>query len=156
MESITGIAEKYIIYNSTLKILICRKGQHCISPRTNKAGESKNHGIIDHFYRSEHKDLSKEHRTNLNQYISNLDIADPHDVPIPSPQSRPIPGLELYRNGAECQVCNQLTSDIDQMKKHCRKHGWRAGKDPIWKKQPVQTFFKNQGRELRCIHQFLY
>jgi len=149
MESIIKIAEKYVTYNSTLKILICRKEQHCISPGANKTGESKNYGIIDHFYRSEHKDLTRKDRMTLNQYISNLDIAKPRNVMIPSPEDRPIAGLELHQNGAECLICNELRSNECQMKKHCQEHGWKTGKDPLWKKQAVQTFFKGHGKELK-------
>ena len=46
---------------------------------------------------------------------------------IPPPESRPIAGLELHRDGAECLVCHELMSDVRQMKKHCREHGWKTG-----------------------------
>jgi hypothetical protein len=110
---------------------------------------SHNFGAIHHFYRSEHKGIPRTDRTALKQYISGLDIAKPCNVVIPSPESRPIAGLELHRKGAECLVCHELASDIRQMKKHCREHGWKTGKDPIWKKQAVQTFFKHHGKELK-------
>jgi Orsellinic acid/F9775 biosynthesis cluster protein D len=149
-ESIAEIAGKYVIYNSDLKVLICRKEKHCISPGANRVGESRNYGIMDHFNRSEHKDIPKKHRIALSQYISNLDIAKSHDVQIPPPETRPIAGLALYRGGAECLICNELTSDERQMKKHCRtKHNRSARENPIWKKQAVQSFFNRQGKELK-------
>ena len=149
MESITEIAEKYILYNSDLRILICRPEKHCISPGINKSDDSRNIGVMGHFRRSEHKGIPRTHRMALNQYISKLDIAKPRDVMIPPPEGRPIAGLELHRDGAECLICNELASNERQMKKHCREHGWKAGNDPLWKKQPVQTFFKGHGKELK-------
>ena len=152
MESITETAGKYVLYNPDLKVLICRNEKHCVSPGTDKPGDPRNFGVISHFRRSEHKGIPRLHRAALNQYISGLGIAKPHDIVIPSPESRPIAGLELHRDGAECLQCNELTSDERQMKKHCRtKHGWDIMKDPIWKKQAVQTFFKSHGKELKYV-----
>jgi len=149
MESITEIAGKYVLYNSDLRILICRKGKYCISSDADQPEDSPNSGIIDHFRHSEHKDIPRAHRVKIKQYISGLDIAKPRDVVIPPPESRPMPGLELHHEGAECLVCHELTSDVRQMKKHCREHGWKTGQDLMWKKQPVQTFFKSHGKELK-------
>jgi hypothetical protein len=152
MESITEIAQKYVIYNATLKMLICHKEQYCLSPGGEKAKTQKYHGISHHFHRSEHKGIPTHHRNAINQYIADLDIANPDDIMIPPPESRPIPGLALYRNGTECLVCNELMSDEPQMKRHCRgEHGWDSKKDPIWKKQAVQLFFKNQGKALKYV-----
>lgn len=152
MENDSEIAEKYIIYNSELKALICRKEKHCISPDADKAGGSQNYGIMDHFHRSEHKDISRKHRAALGRYIASLDIAKPQNVQIPRAERGPIAGLALYREGAECLICDELTSDERQMKKHCRIHGWNKDKESIWKKQAVQLFFKRQGKGLKYGH----
>jgi hypothetical protein len=48
MESITEIAEKYVLYNSDLRILIYRKGKYCVFSDTDQPENSSNSGIIDH------------------------------------------------------------------------------------------------------------
>ena len=107
-----------------------------------KQEDSRNSGIIGHFRRTEHKGIPTTHRTAIKQYISGLDIAKPRNVVIPPPESRPIAGLELHREGAECLVCHELTSDVRQMKKHCRQHGWKTGKDPCGRNSQSRPFLK--------------
>ena len=59
MESITEIAGKYIIYNSDLRILICRLEKHYISPGVEKDGIPWNCGVLNHFRGSEHNGITR-------------------------------------------------------------------------------------------------
>ena len=150
-ESTMEIATKYVLFNRELKILICRKEQHCISPGSG-SNAPRNSGVSDHFYRTEHKALPNGHRAAIAEYVCQLEIADPQDVEIPSPDSKPIPGLALYRDGAECLVCNELTTNVKHMKIHCRtKHDWKSTDNPLWKMQAIQLFFKRQGKRLKYM-----
>ena len=121
MESITEIAEKYVLYHSDLRILICRKEKHCLSPGEDKPEDTTQLRCISiTFIVQNIRVFPGITEIAFNQYISSLNIAQPHNVQIPSPESRPIPGLELHHEGAECLVCHELMSDVRQMKKHCR------------------------------------
>lgn len=62
--------------------------------------------------------------------------SQPDDVVYPSRDSAPLPHLPVYKDGLQCERCDQIVRQKRSIQRHCRtEHGWGtrgSGIQPMW------------------------
>ena len=124
-------------YDSRYGVLICRECQYAIQKSA----------LGSHLLR--HK-IYREKRRRLLSTIAELDLLEPHHVPLPPPASPPIDALPII-SGYRCTLgeCGNLCASFKRMRRHrCEVHGLREPLNSSFA-YPVklQTFFR--GTKLR-------
>jgi len=99
------LAQEYIQHNAELKIAICIQHKYTISPEMN----SGSHSNICRHFQEIHKPRSipKEALAAIGVYIPSLELVEPSQVKAWPQANGPIPGLELYEDGAMCLMCDE-------------------------------------------------
>ncbi|KAF2119048.1 hypothetical protein BDV96DRAFT_643205 [Lophiotrema nucula] len=125
-------------YETQYRVLICRECQYAIQKSA----------ISSHLLR--HK-IYRDGRHDLLTLISQLDILEPEDVPLPTPDSKPVDLLPVI-DGYCCTVpnCDNLCASEKRMRRHWSEvHGEVAGLVLANGARPtkLQTFFR--GTKLR-------
>ena len=125
-------------FDSRYGVLICRECHYAIQKSA----------LQSHLLR--HK-IYREERQQLLTAIAQLDLLEPEDVLLPSPDSLPIDSLPIL-DGFRCTAlgCGNLCASSKRMKRHrSEAHGLSEPCDPSFFSRPVkiQTFFR--GTKLR-------
>jgi len=134
MPAIRFGAGDLLIYNSKYGLLICRECQYAIQKNA-----LESHLLRHKIYRGD--------RQRLLSSIANLDLLEPHHVPIPAPGSPPIDALPIL-SGYRCTAagCRHLTASSKRMKRHWSAIHGLAGSVSLSSSfaRPVklQTFFR--------------
>lgn len=122
-------------YNATYGVIICRECQYAIQKSA----------LQSHLLR--HK-IFRHERHSLLSLISQLDIIEPDDVPLPSPASKPIEALPVI-SGLRCVVgqCKSLYASSKRMKRHqveCHDvaESETDGAESMMRPVSLQTFFR--------------
>ncbi|OAQ60219.1 fungal specific transcription factor domain-containing protein [Pochonia chlamydosporia 170] len=137
MEAITLGPRNLLEYNPTYRVLICRECQYAIQKTA----------VQSHLLR--HK-IYRDDRTRLLRSIAQLDLFEPHRVPLPEPSSPPIDGLPVI-SGFRCDMagCGNLCASLKRMRRHLSEvHGLSKASDASFASPAkIQTFFR--GTKLR-------
>ena len=125
-------------YNPRYRVLICRECQYAI-----QKSALRSHLLRHRIYRGE--------RQRLMSSIAQLDLFEPHQVPLPSPASPPIDALQII-SGYRCAAtgCRNLCASFKRMRRHQSEiHGLSEPPNSSSFSRPVklQTFFR--GTKLR-------
>ncbi|BCS19566.1 uncharacterized protein APUU_51661S [Aspergillus puulaauensis] len=103
----------------SLQIIICRCCKYGVHPKEVAAHLRVKHSI------------KPQECTQVAEAIQQWDnvMQEPHAVQIPRMLQNPLPGIELYMNGMQCQQdpehCQYITTHIKSMRKHWQQvHGW--------------------------------
>ena len=134
MPAMTFGAGDLLEYNSKYRLLICRECQYAIQ-KTALGSHLLRHKI----YRGD--------RQRLLSSIAQLDLLEPHHVPLPAPGSPPVDALPVL-SGYRCAAagCQHLTASSKRMKRHWSGvHGLSGSVTPSSSfAHPVklQTFFR--------------
>ena len=134
MPAITFGAGDLLEYNSEYSLLICRECKYAIQ-KTALGSHLLRHKI----YRGD--------RQRLLSSIAQLDLLEPHYVPLPAPGSPPINALPIL-SGYRCTAsgCQHLTASSKRMKRHWSEIHGLGGSVPLSSSfaRPVklQTFFR--------------
>ena len=93
-----------------------------------------------------HKGTPSDAREAIKSFANTIDVKGPDEVLTPLTEIRPVPGLEVVKDGFQCLYsnCNSyLCVTRMQIEYHCRKsHEWTKKEGIQWRSQAVQTFFK--------------
>lgn len=128
--------EDYVLYHADHKVLVCRPCGHGYRPSP---------GVKRHL-KDTHQSWSLRIRKAINQYASQLDLAEPDDVVDPPLSSAPVEGLSLTR-GAGCNKCRHFAGSEGTMRKHSQtEHDYVQKQGPQWRPAWVQTFFQGNKR----------
>ena len=134
MPAIRFGADDLLEYNSKYSLLICRQCQYAI----------QKNALESHLLR--HK-IYRRDRQRLLSSISQLDLLEPHHVPLPAPDSPPVDALPIL-SGYRCTAtgCQHLTGSSKRMKRHWSEIHGLGGSVPLSSSfaRPVklQTFFR--------------
>ena len=134
MPAIRFGTDNLLEYNSQYSLLICRECQYAIQK---PALES--HLLRHKIYRGD--------RQRLLSSIAQLDLLEPHHVPLPAPGSPPVDALPIL-SGYRCTAaaCRHLTASSKRMKRHWSETHGLDGSVPLASSfaRPVklQTFFR--------------
>ena len=125
-------------YDPRYGVLICRECKHAI-----QKSALQSHLLRHKIYRNE--------RQRLLSFIAQLDLFEPHHVPLPTPASPPIDALPII-SGYRCTAvgCGNLCASSKRMRRHWSEiHGLSEPLNPSSFRRPVklQTFFR--GTKLR-------
>jgi len=126
-------------YDARYGVLICRECQYAI-----QKSALQSHLLRHKIYRGE--------REQLLSSIAQLNIYEPHNVPLPSPASTPIDALPVI-SGYRCTApgCGNLCASSKRMKRHWSEiHGFNKpppGSSSFARPAKLQTFFR--GTRLR-------
>lgn len=121
-------------YNSKYSLLICRECQYAIQKNA-----LESHLLRHKIYRGD--------RQRLLSSIAQLDLLEPHHVPLPAPGSPPVDALPIL-SGYCCTAegCRHLTASSKRMKRHWSEIHGLDGSVPLSSSfaRPVklQTFFR--------------
>jgi Orsellinic acid/F9775 biosynthesis cluster protein D len=120
--------EQYFLHIPLHRVIVCLSCKYCIRPTA----------TYKHLC-TWHKDLTRGARKELEDYCSELDLAEPHDVTNPVDKVM-IPSLKLY-DGNKCTMdgCNYMCSKDSMAVAHARGHGWVTGRPKTWVKTHVQV-----------------
>ena len=93
-------------YNRKYGLLICRQCQYAI-----QKSALESHLLRHKIYRGD--------RQRLLSFITQLDLLEPHDVPLPTPGSLPVDALPVL-SGYRCMAagCRHLTASSKRMQRH--------------------------------------
>jgi len=93
-----------------------------------------------------HKGTPSDAREAIMSFANTIDVKGPDEVLTPLTEIRPVPVLEVVKDGFQCLYsnCNSyLCGTRMQIEYHCRKsHEWTKKEGIQWRSQAVQTFFK--------------
>jgi len=126
-------------YDARYGVLICKECQYAI-----QKSALQSHLLRHKIYRSE--------REHLLSSIAQLDLYEPHNVPLPTPASKPIDALPII-SGYRCTAfeCGNLCASSKRMRRHWSEvHGFSKpppGSSPFARPVKLQTFFR--GTKLR-------
>jgi hypothetical protein len=120
-------------YNARYRVLICRDCHYAI----------QKNALGSHLLR--HK-IYREERQRLLSTISDLDIVEPDDLPLPTARTQPLAALPVV-SGHCCTVagCGYLCASFKRMKRHWNNaHGVNGPKDfsSLARSVKLQTFFR--------------
>jgi hypothetical protein len=122
-------------YNSTYRVLVCRECQYAIQKSA----------VSSHLLR--HK-IYRNDRQRLLNAIAKLDLAEPEDVPLPTPGSLAIDGLPAISGyGCTWDGCDNLCASVKRMKRHLSGVHSVPNGDFCPRSVKLQTFFR--GTKLR-------
>jgi Orsellinic acid/F9775 biosynthesis cluster protein D len=111
---------KYVLYLEGWKVLVCLNDKcgHCLVPTS-----------VGRHLRIHHKGCyDLQLRQRIEQYASQLRLAEPSDVRSPIDTPPPIEGLKVLK-GWRCQRCHRVGVEINGAILHCRKeHEWTSSK----------------------------
>ena len=145
------LAQEYIQYNAELKTAICIQHKYAISPEINRGGRSN---IFRHFQEiHKPRSISKDGLVAISAYIPTLELVEPSKVEAWPQANGPIPGLELYEDGAMCLICDEMSPRSKDMRLHCQKEHGEAIEGQTWKKQALQTIFAGSNTKY-VLHSF--
>src|SRR5277367_6532329 len=121
-------------YDARYGVLICRECQYAI-----QKSALQSHLLRHKIYRHE--------RQRLLSSIAQLDLFEPHQVPLPTPASPPIDALPII-SGYRCTAvgCGNLCASSKRMRRHWSEiHGLSEPLNPSSFARPVklQTFFRS-------------
>ena len=128
---------EYVLYHLEHRVVVDCQCKYALNPESD---------LLRHF-RNFHQSIDLTVRKEIVTYCQTLDLLSPSHVVSPDPNGGPIEGLEIFADGWKCIYtgCSGFLSAADNsesIEKHCRTHGWKTGKPPIWTKCAMQTFFK--------------
>ena len=106
MPALQSGADNLLEYNAKYSLLICRECQYAI----------QKNALASHLLR--HK-IYRSDRQRLLSAIAQLDVLEPHHVPLPAPGSPPVDALPVL-SGYRCTAagCQHLTASSKRMKRH--------------------------------------
>jgi hypothetical protein len=102
------------------------------------------------------KHLREQHNTPVTQrravveYFSQYSRAHPSTIELPAQPIQVIQELGTPLDGLQCNTCSYITTNTDEMRKHCKKEhniSWTSNKSMLFQSVKVQTLFR--GRSLR-------
>jgi hypothetical protein len=119
----TSIVNEHLLYLEEHRVVICRTCKHCIRP-----------GGSGHHFRRQHKELERHTRRALKEHCDSLNLANPKDIPLPTPNNcAAIDGLALH-TGLRCTIstCGALSLKESTAIQHARSHGWVLNRPETW------------------------
>jgi hypothetical protein len=120
-----------LLYLHEHKVILCTPCGFCI----------KGDGVELHlrrFHSGVPINQRKECCRRVKQRFNSGDVLDPEDVVSPERALGPVKGLQIV-DGFECSECAYVCGKLVTAQLHGRTHGWRVGKEDMWKLQTVQV-----------------
>ena len=130
MPSVLLGPKELLEYDADYGVIICRECQYAIQKSA----------LQSHLLR--HK-IFRHERHSLLSSISQLNILEPEDVPLPPPTCRPIETLPVI-SGFRCTVgaCESLYASAKRMRRHQLESHDLSEAEPIVRSVSLQTFFR--------------
>jgi hypothetical protein len=133
--------DSYVTYLTEFKVIVCRFCQCGIPPNDPLRHYELNHTAKKGVY------ISVDIRHQVRDYMSMLDLCEPHKVMIPN---RLISELKIISRGFICKFsgCNVCGTSESSMRTHYYTHQKHNPKDfRGWEESRLQTFFEGCHRK---------